>query len=156
MLRANNGHERHPRPADRMLAPLPYPTRYAEKTAVLFAAVQGLGEQSPHLSLPSLGKLNGLFDPNAMPQDELLVVEECPFKNGPKFLDEPVVFLDYRLLGEVVGPGGLYLAPPSAVCGVPQSPSTLAFDRAQSLVSQRFPTHGGSPKTRRPSLRVTE
>jgi hypothetical protein len=32
-----------------------------------------------------------------MPQDELLVVEECPFKNGPKFLDEPVVFPDYRL-----------------------------------------------------------
>ena len=118
--------------------------------------IPGLGERSPHLSLPSPGKLNGLFDPNAMPQDELLVVEECPFKNGPKFLDEPVVFLDYRLLGEVVGPGGLYLAPPSAVCGVPQSPSTLAFRRAQSPVSQRFPTHGGSPKTRRPSLRVTE
>ena len=52
-----------------------------------------------------------------MPQDELLVVEECPFKNGPKFLDEPVVFPDYCLaLGEVVGPGGLYLAPLSAVC----------------------------------------
>jgi hypothetical protein len=87
-----------------MLAPLPYPTRYAEKTAVLFAAVQGLGEQSPHLSLPSPGKLNGLFDPNAMPQDELLVVEACPLKAGPKFFNEPVVFPDYRLaFGEIIG-----------------------------------------------------
>jgi hypothetical protein len=45
--------------------------------------IPGLNKQSPHLSLPSPGKLNGLFDPNAMPQDELLVVGECPFKNGP-------------------------------------------------------------------------
>ena len=120
----------------------------------MFAAVQGLGEQSPHLSLPSLGKLNGLFDPNAMPQDELLVVEACPLKDGPKFFNEPVVFPDYRLaLSEVVGPGDLYLAPPSAVCGVSQSPSTLALGGAQRAVSQRFPTHGGSPKTPPSALR---
>ena len=92
-----------------------------------------------------------------MPQDEPLVVEECPLKNGPKFFNESVVFSDYRLaLGEVVGPGGLYLAPPSAVCGVPQSQSTLPLGGTQSPVCQRFPAHGGSPKTRRPSLRVTE
>jgi hypothetical protein len=36
---------------------------------------------------------------------------------------------------------------------VPQSPSTLAFGRAQSPVSQRFPTHGGSPKAPPSALR---
>jgi hypothetical protein len=46
--------------------------------------IPGLGEQSPHLSLPSPGKLNGLFDLNAMPQDELLVVESL--KERPQVL----------------------------------------------------------------------
>ena len=59
---------------------------FGPRNSRLQAQFLGLGEQSPKLSLPPPDNLNGLFDSNAMPQDELFVVEECLFKNGPKFL----------------------------------------------------------------------
>jgi hypothetical protein len=35
---------------------------------------------------------------------ELLVVEECPLKDGPKFFNEPVIFPAYRLaFVEIIG-----------------------------------------------------
>ena len=64
---------------------------------------------------------------------------------------------DYRLAaGGVVGGGDLWRASFLMSCRVSQSPLFLPLRGAHSPVSQRFPTHTGTPKTRRPGYGVTE